>query len=166
VAPTVPVIIDRAGSAVNGRSVALKPITRKGYAHIKRRWKKGDRVEFNLPMPIERVEAHPNVRQDAGKVAVQRGPIVYCLEQVDNGPNLHDIVLPAKAKLRAKFEPKLLGGVCVITGKAKRRHAKDWGDELYSADASKQTPTTIKAVPYAPWANRKPGEMRVWLNAR
>ena len=151
---------------VNGRSVALKPITKKGYARVKRTWKKGDRVELLLPMPVELIEAHPNVRQDAGKVAIQRGPIVYCLEEVDNGRNLHDIALPAGVRLRAAFDAKLLGGVTVITGRARKRDTAGWGDQLYSADAGKFKTVNIKAVPYALWANRKPGEMRVWLNAR
>ena len=69
---------------VNGKSVKLAP--KKGYVHIVRTWKKGDRVDLVLPMAVERIEAHPAVRQDAGFVALQRGPIVYCLEEADNGP--------------------------------------------------------------------------------
>lgn len=66
----------------------------------------------------------------------------------------------------ATFQPDLLGGVTVLTAKATQRDTAGWGDDLYSADAGKSKPVVIKAVPYACWANRKPGEMRVWLNIR
>ena len=63
-----------------------------GYIRIERTWQSGDQVELTLPMPVERIEAHPSVRQDAGRVALQRGPVVYCLEEVDNGPYLADVI--------------------------------------------------------------------------
>ncbi|MHC4563972.1 MAG: glycoside hydrolase family 127 protein, partial [Planctomycetota bacterium] len=151
---------------VNGKAVSLKAITKKGYAHIKRVWKNCDRVELLLPMPVELIETHPNVRQDAGKVAVQRGPIVYCLEEADNGKRLHDLRITRDTKFTAKFDPKLLGGVTVLTAKATKRDATAWSDDLYSPHATKLTTTTIKAIPYSVWANRKEGEMLVWLNAR
>ena len=107
--------------SVNGKPVALARIVRKGYAHVERRWMPGDVVTLDLPMPVERIEANPEVRQDCGRVALRRGPVVYCLEQVDNGPRLNDIVLPRDAALKAVFRPDLLGGVAVITGRASRR---------------------------------------------
>jgi len=151
---------------LNGKAVSLKSITKKGYARVKRLWKAGDRVELLLPMPVELIEAHPSIRQDAGKVALKRGPIVYCLEEVDNGKRLHDVILSRDAKFSVKFDPKLLGGVSVITAKAHKRDSVAWGDNLYSTDATKLKPTAIKAVPYSTWANRAPGEMLVWLNLR
>jgi len=156
----------KASLKINGKAVSLKPVTRKGYAHVKRLWKKGDRVELLLPMPVERVEAHPNVRQDAGKVALKRGPIVYCLEEADNFKDLHNVALSRSTKFAATFQPKLLGGVTVLTAKATQRDTAGWADDLYSADAGKLKPVAIKAIPYACWANRSPGEMLVWLNAR
>ena len=149
---------------VNGKPVAAAGITKKGYAKIRRQWAAGDVVELVLPMPVERIEANPKVRQAAGRVALQRGPIVYCLEEIDNGPGLHDLALPREAKLRAAFDPKLLGGVTVITGKAKRREQKSWSGDLYRPAGTKTESAAIKAVPYACWNNRRPGEMRVWMN--
>jgi DUF1680 family protein len=131
---------------VNGKPLAVGPATRKGYACIRRVWQRGDRIELTLPMPVERIEAHPAVRMDCGKVALQRGPVVYCLEEADNGPHLADVFLPRSSKLTAEFRPKLLGGVVVIRGKARRRDEAGWGGELYYA-----------------WANRRPGEMLVWI---
>lgn len=149
------------GIKVNGK--AIKVVAKKGYAQIKRLWAAGDHVELTLPMPVEFVESHPNVRQNTGRVAMKRGPVVYCLEGVDNGNNLSDLVIQGSSA-KVKFEPKLLGGVAVIAGKAKRRNPAVWSDnELYKADASKAKPVTFKAVPYATWCNRAPGEMQVWL---
>jgi DUF1680 family protein len=151
---------------VAGKRITVAPITKKGYAFIKRTWKPGDHVELTLPMPVEMVEAHPNARQNAGKVALKRGPIVYCLEEADNFKNLHNVAVSRSTKFAATFKPKLLGGVTVLTAEAATRDTAGWGDDLYSADASKTKPVTIKAIPYSVWANRKEGEMQVWLNVR
>jgi len=146
---------------VNGRSFPVR--TDKGYVRLVRRWTAGDRIALTMPMPVERIEANPQVRQDAGRVALQRGPVVYCLEEVDSGRNLNDLVLPRSAKLTAKFEPALLGGVVVVRGKALCRDPKGWAGRLYGAAATPRRLVAIKAVPYAVWANRQPGEMLVWL---
>ncbi|MEI6168219.1 MAG: beta-L-arabinofuranosidase domain-containing protein [bacterium] len=146
---------------VNGKLVPVKTI--KGYASIDRRWLAGDRIELMLPMPVERVEAHPHVRHDGACVALQRGPVVYCLEEVDNGRDLSDLILPRKARLTAKFESSLLGGVGVITGKMTRRDSSKWDGALYQVGKTPRRPVAFKAIPYAVWANRKPGEMKVWI---
>ncbi len=86
---------------------------------ISRKWHDGDRVVFELAMPVERVYANPRIRMYNGKVAIQRGPIVYCLEEVDNQiSNLSCISIPRHSELSAHFDPDLLGGVMVITGEA------------------------------------------------
>ena len=146
---------------VNGRSVPVR--VDKGYARLVRRWAAGDRIDLSMPMPVERIEANPHVRQDAGRVALQRGPVVYCLEEVDNGRDLSDLVLPLSAKLTTKFEPSLLGGVVIVKGKAQRRDSAPWTGRLYGKDATPRRSVAIKAIPYAVWANREPGEMLVWL---
>ena len=148
---------------VNGQALDVAAITRRGYAKIDRTWQPGDQVELTLPMPVERMEAHPKVRQDAGRVALQRGPLVYCLEEVDNGPNLADVVIPSGAEFTVTFDPQLLGGVAVIGGAAVRRDPQEWQDALYRPAGSKMARFTFKAVPYYAWANRQPGEMQVWL---
>jgi len=146
---------------VNGRPVKLSGMMRRGYAHIRRLWHDGDRVELELPMPVERVYAHPRVRSCAGRLALQRGPIVYCLEQADNGPDLNAIAIPPHAKLRAQREPGLLGGVVTVSGKAMR--ATNAGGSLYGTRRARAKSVAFKAVPYYAWANRGPGEMLVWV---
>ena len=153
-----------AGLKVNGETLDVTSITTRGYARIDRAWHPGDQVELMLPMPVERIESHPNVRQSAGCVALQRGPIVYCLEEVDNGPGLANVVLPRDAELAVAFDSELLEGVSVITGEALRRDPQDREGGLYRPVGLKKMRSFVfKAVPYYLWANREPGEMRVWI---
>jgi DUF1680 family protein len=148
---------------VNGKPIALKPITRKGYARVKRSWSSGDKIDLLLPMPGERIVAPPAARQVCGRVALKRGPVVYCLESIDNGEALNDVRLPRKAALTAKLEPKLLGGAVVLRATALRRNWDKGADKLYSDQAPKCKKAKITAIPYALWAHRKPGEMLVWI---
>ncbi len=148
---------------INGRAVDVASRLEQGYVTIERLWKPGDQIVLDLPMPVERVEAHPAVGENCGCVAIQRGPLVYCLEEVDNGPNLHDIVLPADAELQTAFEEDLLGGVVAVEGEAKRRDAKRWGGTLYQPAPSELETVPFRAIPYYAWANRNPGEMLVWI---
>jgi DUF1680 family protein len=148
---------------LNGEPLRLASLTRRGYVRIRRRWQSGDRVRLVLPMPVERIEANPAVVADAGRVALQRGPLVYCLESVDNGSNLNDVILPRESKLNAKFHPRLLGGVVAISGRARRVDRGPWRGSLYRRAGSKTRAVRIKAVPYCLWSNRGAGEMLVWL---
>ncbi len=150
--------------AVNGTAVTT-PAT-KGYVLIDREWASGDQISLVLAMPVERVLPHPQIRHDAGCVALQRGPVVYCLEEVDNGANLANVVLPLTSPLTAVFEPDLFGGIAVVKGAAQRAEPTDWKGGLYQPQSVQQiahTPTTITAIPYFFWANRAEGEMRVWI---
>lgn len=153
----------KARLAINGKAVELAGITRKGYARLARAWEPGDTVDLVLPMPVERMEAHPAARQDCGRVALQRGPVVYCLEEVDNGPGLNDLALPAKARVAVRRDPKLFGGVPVLVTKGNRRSPADWKDTLYRPARHEPLSVPVKAIPYFLWANRAPGEMLVWI---
>lgn len=146
---------------VCGKPTRLEP--RRGYVRIRRTWKAGDRVALTLPMPVERVEANPRVRQDAGRIALRRGPVVYCFEEVDNGAGLQDVVIPRTSVLTPAWRPRLLGGVVVLQGRARRRETAGWEGQLYRTQASRLRSVQIRAVPYAVWGNREPGEMAVWL---
>ncbi|MCO5295749.1 MAG: glycoside hydrolase family 127 protein [Fimbriimonadaceae bacterium] len=144
---------------VNGKPVAATP--ERGYVRLQREWRAGDLVTLNLPMPVEQIEANPAVKQDQYRTAIQRGPIVYCLEQVDNSVPLRELVIPRGTKLEASWKPDLLGGVVAITGEAERTSEPDWTATLYQP--VRVTPTTVTAVPYAVWDNRKAGPMEVWM---
>lgn len=138
-----------------------RPDVRKGYARFHRRWQKGDRLELVLPMPARRVEAHPRVSANAGRVALQRGPLVYCLEAADNGGRVRNLALPRSSPLTARHLPELLGGVTVIRGTALARDDEEASGSLYR-DA-RAAEVSFTAIPYYAWANRRPGEMVVWI---
>ncbi|HUS46996.1 MAG TPA: beta-L-arabinofuranosidase domain-containing protein [Phycisphaerae bacterium] len=147
---------------VNGKAVSAAAV--KGYVKLRRRWSDGDKVVLSLAMPVERVSAHPSVTADAGKVAIQRGPVVYCLEQCDNAADVLSVSLPDKAKLAARYDRKLLGGCAVIEGRGLGVCPAGWSGRLYrAADEVTTKQVKIKAIPYCMWANRKPGAMTVWL---
>lgn len=135
-----------------------------GYARLKRIWKQGDRVELNLDIQAKLMQSNPLVRSNAGKVAIQRGPLVYCLEEMDNGANLSAISIPVDAKLEASFDPDTAGGAVVIKANAFR--TEEWKGELYSTAKINEKPVTVEAVPYCVWGNRKPGEMSVWIRQK
>ena len=141
------------GLKLNDKPVTLEE--EKGFARIRRRWKPGDVVELNLPMPIRRVYAHRKVEADRGRVALERGPLVYCLEGIDNEGQVHNIVLPPDAKLATRRRDDLLGGIVVIRGTAQRR--------VRTGDGIALRPAEITAVPYYAFDNRQPGPVMVWL---
>jgi hypothetical protein len=140
---------------VNGAVVPIQ--LDKGYATVTRTWKKGDSIELNLPMPVRRVAANPNVAADRGRVALERGPIVYAAEWADN-PNgkVRNLVLPDSAALTAEFRPDLLKGVTVVKGKVLALAFDKDGKVV-------ETGQPFTAIPYYAWANRGRGEMMVWL---
>jgi hypothetical protein len=157
---------------VNGApvSTALRPGS---YAEVRREWRAGDVIELDLPMPVQPVVAHPRITDTTGRVALRRGPLVYCLEGVDHpGVDLRDVALPAGARLDARRESGLLGGVVVVRGDAVETPPAAWDPQLYAAaetlpaaGAPERRPVPLVAVPYYAWANRAPGQMQVWLHA-
>jgi DUF1680 family protein len=138
-----------------------------GYVHLTREWQPGDVVQFNMEMTVTAVRANPLVRQTLGRVAVQRGPIVYCLEGVDNEQIELDRVRVDDAQVQAlkpTYEAGLLGGVTVLRGEVDLAEGA-WGDALYGTHVPAYTPAQITAVPYCVWDNRDAGGMRVWLRS-
>ncbi|MNC36697.1 Non-reducing end beta-L-arabinofuranosidase [compost metagenome] len=130
---------------------------------IRRVWNAGDTIELKLPMEAHRVYAHPELRADAGKTAIQRGPLVYCLEAADNGTPLSSIALHESAPFTERFEDSLLGGAVMVKGQGTRVEQAGWSGGLYSrAKASVET-IEVTAIPYYLWGNRGSGEMKVWI---
>ncbi len=134
---------------------------RNGYVRLSRRWKAGDVVELQLPMDVRRVKADFRVKSTAGRVALMRGPILYCIEETDHPESVRDLVLPPNAALVAEYRPGLLGGVTVLRGSASKAVGRD--DALTNGGPPQRTPVDLLAVPYHTWDNREPGEMVVWL---
>lgn len=144
---------------VNGAAVRTRMVS--GYIEIDRAWTADDRVTVLMPMPVERIHADPRIRHDCGRIALGRGPIIYCLEGCDNGTDLDALSLPPQARLTYRFRAHLLGGVGTITTTARR--ALPFADTPYAAQVPRTTAQRITAVPYFAWDNREPGAMAVWI---
>jgi hypothetical protein len=127
-----------------------------GYASVTREWKSGDRVVLHLPLTVRRVLATETDESDRGRVALERGPIVYCVESVDNDGSVSDLVLPDDAKLAAKVLGNVLGGITVLNGTGNRSVRTEEGK-------TKTEPAAITAIPYYAWAHRGDSSMAVWL---
>lgn len=150
-------VTEKATLTVNGKPVATS--TQRGYVTLDRTWKKGDVVQLHLPMPVRRIVSNDKVLADKGRVALQRGPVVYCAEGVDNDKKVRNVLLPDATTLKPQVQPNLLGGVVTLTGSA---------DALTTApDGSVvKTPKPLTLIPYFAWANRGRGEMEVWIPNR
>ncbi|WP_193334453.1 glycoside hydrolase family 127 protein [Devosia beringensis] len=148
--------------AVNGVSVDIAEAVN-GYLTIHRDWFAGDVVTLDLPMPPVRLYAHPGVIMDAGRVALKRGPLVYCLEEVDNpGGRVQRLKLPRKAELMAETRADLFDGIVVLTAQAAAIDEHDW-QTLYRTTPPQETPAKLTAIPYYLWSNRGQGSMMVWV---
>ncbi|MHC4105641.1 MAG: beta-L-arabinofuranosidase domain-containing protein, partial [Planctomycetota bacterium] len=141
---------------VNGKTTTTLYMD-KGFARLKRQWKKGDVIELNLPMSVRRVLSHKNVAANKGKVALERGPIVYCAEWPDNDGHAHNIVLPDNSKLTSEYRKDLLNGISVVRAKALGLSYAEDGKSLLKKEQD------FVAIPYYAWAHRGAGEMAVWL---
>jgi DUF1680 family protein len=147
---------------VNGERTEVPTVG--GYLALHRRWSSGDQVRLSLPMPVERIHAHPDVKMDIGRVALKRGPLVYCLEGIDNGGGpLNRFRLPPNAALRCDALPGFLDGTVVVRAEADLADVGDWAGALYRAAPPSRRPAELTAIPYYLWDNREPGEMLVWI---
>jgi uncharacterized protein len=153
----------RAQLSVNGEEIPIEASWQKGYVRIERLWHSGDTVLLDLEMPVERIQPHPDVRADTGCVALQRGPLLYCLETADNAVPLHRIRLPETAVFESRFVSTVLGGVTEIQADATVLETDDWAGTLYRTAPARQSPCAITAIPYYAWDHRHPGEMCVWI---
>ena len=146
---------------LNGESVAVRRVD--GYAVIEREWAAGDAVELRLPMPPVLMEAHPRVEADRWQVALQRGPVVYCLEEIDQPAPLTHLAVRRDHPLHSIWEPELLNGVVVVEGMAELlEDDAAWGDALYRP-LRERSLKPFRAIPYYAWDHRRPCPMRVWV---
>lgn len=139
---------------VNGETVPVN--VDGGYAAIDRSWEKSDVIELDMPMPVRTVVANEKVESCRGRVALVRGPLVYCAEGPDNNDNkVHSVLVPPNAQFTPEFRPNLLGGVTALKGNVKSFAWTEDGETAVSAHE-------LKAVPYYAWAHRGRHPMRVW----
>jgi hypothetical protein len=149
---------ERPALSVNGRPVEVR--LENGYARLRRAWSAGDTIELDLPMSVRRVQSNWNVPEDKGRIALERGPLVYCAEAADNGGHALNLLITDDATFKSEFRADLLGGIEIVTGGIL---AISRGDDGLSVD-TKRHPLT--AIPYYAWANRGMGEMAVWIPRR
>ncbi|KRF13643.1 glycoside hydrolase family 127 protein [Paenibacillus sp. Soil787] len=137
-----------------------------GYAALSRQWAEGDIVEWEPVLEAHLITSHPAIRANAGKAAIERGPLVYCLEEADNGSLLPNLSIDRNAELQSSYDTELLGGAVVIEAKGRADERASWQENMaYRPLAQQQVsePVKLKAVPYYLWGNRQPGEMTVWI---
>jgi DUF1680 family protein len=128
-----------------------------GYAVINRRWKKNDVVGMDLPMEVRRVVSRPELKANEGRVAIQYGPLVYCIEGKDNNGKALNMILPDDAKFTVNYQDTLLGGVNTIDFDGAVADITEEGRKVVTIQKK------IRAIPYHTWNNRGPGEMLVWI---
>jgi hypothetical protein len=146
---------ERTEIKINGIPVNYK--VENGYAVLSRKWKKGDKVEMNLPMEVRRVVANDKIADDNGKIALQRGPIIYCAEWKDNNGLASNLIVPKDAVFKPEYEAGLLNGVTVLKADVKSIDVDASGQNVSTKNA------VLTAIPYYSWANRGKGEMMVWF---
>jgi uncharacterized protein len=150
-----------ASATLNGQPLALADITVDGYAHICRTFVNGDTISLTLPMPPVRVRCSGHVPFNAGRVALMRGPLVYCAEEADNGKELWNLVLN-QGEIKMAHRGDLLDGVTVLSVPGARESG---GNALYADALPMSAPCEVTFIPYYAWCNREPGEMAVWMRA-
>ncbi len=140
---------------VNGKTITAS--RQNGFAAITREWKAGDEITLDFPMPVRRVAGNAKIAATKNQVALERGPIVYAFEGVDNDGSVFDAVLPANAKIKPEYRANFLGGVTVLNITKAQRVALNKAGKVTTKSA------TLTAIPYAAWANRGLSPMGVWL---
>lgn len=134
-----------------------------GYAIFRKQWMNEDKIYIDLPMEVKEIEAHPLVTAASGKIALMRGPIVYCLEEQENGAGITDIAIDSQVNYQAVWRPELLDGVVAIQFIGKKRDRSQWKQKLYREWVGSYQEQQCTAIPYYSWANRGEQEMTVWI---
>lgn len=156
---------------VNGEALDATPDAN-GYIAIRRAWKHGDSVRLDLPMTTRVWQSHPKVPENRGRIALSRGPVLYCVEHADLPGVYLDELYVDPERIETQWREEHLGGVVVLKGTARKREiASDWSASLYrplkqTARAAQDSEAAFVAIPYFAWHNRESGPMKVWLNYR
>lgn len=145
---------------LNGEKIPIRQ--EGGYAVLPVQGREVD-ITFRFEIPAQRIYADPRVSADAGKCAIKKGPMVYCLEQTDNGNHLSGLIIDRNAPLTETFDPQILGGTMTIATQGWRMDLAEFGPNLYRDRPPQYTPCQLTFVPYCYWGNREPGEMAVWV---
>ncbi len=145
----------KVSARVNGVDQQMKIVD--GYLNIERTWQKGDVVALNLPMNLNLVVSNENVIENHGRLAMERGPLVYCAEGIDNDGHVFNLLLTDYSPITVNWEPDLLGGVNVVKAKVHSFKVRETGEEIRTRSHS------LMAVPYYGWSHRGAGEMNVWF---
>ncbi len=136
-----------------------------GFITCTKKWEINMSVVLKFDMHPRFMFANPKVRADAGKTALMKGPLVYCFEEEDNGENLSALSVDICSKIQELYDKELFGGTNILQISGWREEQSEWGEELYRPFVTKKKRVILKAIPYCFWNNRKPGEMRVWMEA-
>ncbi len=156
---------DGVSITVNGEAFEANDV--KGMLHIRRTWSSGDKVAYKIDMPAKLIVSQPQVRANAGRAAIMKGPMLYCLEEVDNGANLSAITVKSDVEFEEKYEPDLLGGTTTLHFKGWRLTEDGWNEnELYKPFVRNEETVDLVAIPYCLWQNRGKGEMQTWIPVR
>jgi len=163
----VPGWCEGASLRINGQAAGV-PAIGGTYATVERSWQRGDVIDIDLPIVPRLTQPNPRIDATRGSLAIERGPLVYCLEEADQalGLNLLDVRIDPEAPLRATWREDLLGGVIAVEAQGAVVDMSAWQDRLYRPMRSESLPqqaVKLTAVPYYAWANRGPGAMRVWI---
>jgi len=157
----VPEWCDDPELTVNGEPVESDP--ENGYLTVERVWTDGDALELSFDLPVKRMAAHPDAPDDAGQLAFQRGPLVYCVEETDLGEAPSRLRIDPEGAVETRADDDLLDGVLALDADAELLSAEGWDGELYREFEETREETTVTAVPYYAWDNREEGRMQVWL---
>jgi DUF1680 family protein len=159
----IPAWAKRATANLNGDAIEVAAHLQRGYLEIDRVWRAGDTVNLDLPMPVERIYANPRVTADVGRVALRRGPLIYCAEQIDNDVPVELLRVPRDGCVRAEPRADLFDGVVAVVAEALRAEEKRDSLSLYADAPAALSPAEVTAIPYFLWSNRGSGRMMVWL---
>lgn len=159
----IPDYVEKYSFAIDGSSTDY--IIENGYVLFRKRWEGKTEIAINFEILARFVSANPEIRADIGKIALVKGPMVFCLEQIDNGPNLASIIVDPYTSVFEDWDSCLLGGTPILKFSGRMISGENWGSMLYKIAEFNTRFVDLTAIPYGLWGNRKPGEMTVWMKA-